>query len=48
MPDDFDGFSWHDNITYGLSWDIGDPERDTWHCRLLLDEQRFSAAEHPG
>jgi hypothetical protein len=37
MPDDFDGFSWHDNIIYGLSLDVGDPDRDTWHCRLVLD-----------
>ncbi len=37
MTDDFDGFSWHDNVIYGLRLDVGDAEREQWHSRLVLD-----------
>ena len=33
----FDALSWHDNTLYGLRAEIGDPDRGTWHSRLLLD-----------
>ncbi len=33
----FDRLSWHDNTLYGLRAEIGDPDRGTWHSRLLLD-----------
>jgi hypothetical protein len=35
--DDFESLSWHDNLLHGLRWEIGDPERDQWHSRLILD-----------
>ena len=34
---DFDSWSWHDNIVYGLRIDVGDPARDDWHSDLVLD-----------
>jgi hypothetical protein len=30
-------FRWHDNLVYGLSFDIGDPERQDWRSELRLD-----------
>ena len=34
---DFERLSWHDNIVYGLGFDVGDPDRGTWHSNLVLD-----------
>lgn len=34
---DFERLSWHDDTLYGLSLEIGDPERGTWHSDLVLD-----------
>ena len=34
---DFDHLSWHDNLIYGLRLEVGDPERQEWHSRLVLD-----------
>jgi hypothetical protein len=33
----FDQLTWHDNALYGLRLEIGDPDRGTWHSRLILD-----------
>jgi hypothetical protein len=33
----FDQLSWHDNLVHGLRWEIGDPQRNEWHSRLVLD-----------
>jgi hypothetical protein len=35
--DAFDQLSWHDNLVHGLRWEIGDPDRNEWHSRLILD-----------
>jgi hypothetical protein len=35
--DAFDRLSWHDNLVHGLRWEIGDPDRNEWHSRLILD-----------
>lgn len=39
---DFDAMSWHDNIVYGLRFDVGDarqrfPERDYYRWRIELN-----------
>ncbi len=34
---DFDSWSWHDNLVYGLRIDVGDPARNDWHHDLVLD-----------
>ena len=34
---DFDELSWHDNTLYGWRFEVGDPERGTWHADLVLD-----------
>lgn len=34
---DFDAMSWHDNIVYGLSFDVGDASRGDWRHDLSLD-----------
>ncbi|WP_034855191.1 hypothetical protein [Sinorhizobium sojae] len=28
---------WHDNLIYGIRFDIGDPERQDWRSDLVLD-----------
>jgi hypothetical protein len=33
----FDQSSWHDNAVYGVRLEVGDPDRGTWHSRLILD-----------
>jgi hypothetical protein len=33
----FDQLTWHDNTLCGLRLEIGDPDRGTWHSRLILD-----------
>lgn len=33
----FDDLSFHDNLIYGVRFDIGDPDRGTWHSDLVLD-----------
>ena len=33
----FDPFDWHDNAVYGMRLEVGDPDRGTWHSRLILD-----------
>ena len=30
-------FRWHDNLVYGISFDIGDPARQDWRSELRLD-----------
>ena len=38
VPDsDFDRMSWHDNVVYGLRFDVGDTFRGDWHSNLVLD-----------
>ncbi len=34
---DFETLSWHDNIVYGLRFDVGDIGRDDWRSELILD-----------
>jgi hypothetical protein len=34
---DFDRMSWHDDTLYGLRFEVGDPEHNTWHSNLVLD-----------
>ena len=34
---DFERMSWHDDTLYGLRFEVGDPERNTWHSNLVLD-----------
>ncbi len=34
---DFEGLSWHDNILYGLRFDVGDSFRGDWRADLALD-----------
>ncbi len=34
---DFDAMSWHDDIVYGLRFDIGDASRGDWRHDLVLD-----------
>jgi hypothetical protein len=34
---DFDRLSWHDNLVYGLRFDVGDSFRGDWHSDLVLD-----------
>ncbi|MCI0430332.1 MAG: hypothetical protein L0210_07310 [Rhodospirillales bacterium] len=33
----FERLSWHDNGLHGFRIELGDPERGTWHSRLVLD-----------
>ena len=33
----FDGFSWHDNIIYGLRFDVGDASQGDWRHDLSFD-----------
>ena len=33
----FDDFSWHDNVVYGLHFRIGDPERGDWRREIIFD-----------
>jgi hypothetical protein len=35
--DAFESLSWHDNAVHGLRWEVGDPQRNEWHSRLILD-----------
>ncbi len=35
--DDFERASWHDNLVYGINFDVGDPDRNEWHSNLVLD-----------
>lgn len=30
-------WQWHDNLIYGISFDIGDPEKQEWRSNLVLD-----------
>ena len=34
---DFDAMSWHDNIVYGLRFDIGDASQGDWRRDLIFD-----------
>ncbi len=34
---DFDSLSWHDNIIYGLAFDVGDASRGDWRHDLNFD-----------
>ncbi len=34
---DFSEMSWHDDTLYGLRFEVGDPERNTWVSDLVLD-----------
>lgn len=34
---DFDDMSWHDNIIYGLRFDVGDASQGDWRHDLILD-----------
>jgi len=34
---DFDDMSWHDNIVYGLQFDVGDASRGDWRRDLSFD-----------
>ena len=34
---DFESLSWHDNIVYGVRFDVGDNFRGDWHRDLVLD-----------
>jgi hypothetical protein len=34
---DFDRLSWHDNILYGVRFDVGDSSQGDWHSDLVLD-----------
>ena len=34
---DFENLSWHDNIIYGLGFDVGDSFQGDWHSDLVLD-----------
>jgi hypothetical protein len=34
---DFDAISWHDNLVYGLRFEVGDPTRGEWTSTLVLD-----------
>ena len=34
---DFETTSWHDNIVYGLRFDVGDSFRNDWRSDLVLD-----------
>jgi hypothetical protein len=34
---DFDRLSWHDNIVYGIRFDVGDFFQGDWHSDLILD-----------
>ncbi|MGH6946437.1 MAG: hypothetical protein ACREDZ_03840 [Kiloniellales bacterium] len=34
---EFDCLSWHDNLIYGLRFEIGEPERQDWRSELVLD-----------
>ena len=35
--DDDLGWRWHDNLIYGIRFDIGDPEKQEWRSNLVLD-----------
>ncbi|MBP1886524.1 hypothetical protein [Sinorhizobium mexicanum] len=35
--DDDLAWRWHDNLIYGIRFDIGDPERQDWRSDLVLD-----------
>lgn len=37
IDSEFETFSWHDNIIYGLRLDVGDATRDDWRSDLVLD-----------
>lgn len=34
---EFDDLSWHDNIVYGLRFDVGDASRGDWRHDFILD-----------
>ena len=34
---DFDNLSWHDNIVYGLQFDVGDASQGDWRHDLIFD-----------
>jgi len=36
-PDDYNPGLWHDNLVYGLRFDLGDPARGDWRADLALD-----------